>query len=644
MKEIKQFNNYLESVMEGGYIPGQPNFADQIKLSQNGQQPPPIVDYDTASKKYYAQREKKLGKTASDLMALSQGQFGSKADRLDQAKVDSVLGAGKYKAGSKEANLALTQHFTQNPAMPGGGAKPAAPAAPVAAAVKGAENLTPYSKAADVAGVTGLAAAAGQFLPKVGGVIAKAVPGLNVAYQGADALRRASLGDVAGSAISAAGAVPALGIPAVAAQAVRDKYRTGSFFPSDEELKTAVDKDKEVASATPKLKESDIPMDKKLQNRIKKLKEEKAQLIKTLEDKFGAGLAALRQMRGYGDDAANLVKKSVTGDVPLSRNFGKLPADSKGNPVKDFNPYGNAGTGVKTADTAAKPPAVWRKGQPAPAASAAAKTAGAADNVAAAAKGGKPLSRTATALAAAAGGGLIGYGLGSGEKGQGPLPTPDATPTIDPTPRPPKPNKPTNPAKDDPYDLQAVGTNTRPGPGSEQWLRSELGKTNKPTASTSTEPSQADIDAATKANTANAANVAADVNARLGAEKSRADFAKSAASASPSSDPIGDVITQKGSASKPAASGGSDEKYPLRDKGLMGAEIKYRQDADGRKYTDPTPTAPAGYRQPETRYYSGDDVKGMFKEDKLASKQNVIPESINTELNDILWLAGRQKR
>jgi len=414
------------------------------------------------------------------------------------------------------------------------GAKPSPTAAPVAAAVKGADNLTPYSTAADVAGVTGLAAAAGQFLPKVGGVIAKAVPGLNVAYQGADALRRASLGDVAGSAISAAGAVPVLGIPAVAAQAVRDKYRTGSFFPSDDELKTAVDKDKGIAATpavsqdtTPKLKESDIPMNNKLQNRIKKLEEEKAQLIKTLEDKFGAGLAALRQMRGYGDNAANLVKKSVTGDVPLSRNFGKLPADSKGNPVKDFNPYGNAGTGVKTADTAVKPSAVWRKGQTAPAASTAAKTAGAADNVAAAAKGGKPLSRTATALAAAAGGGLIGYGLGSGEKGQGPLPTPDTTPTIDPTPRPPKPNKP---AKDDPYDLQAVGTNTRPGPGSEQWLRSELGKTNKPTVSTSTEPSQADIDAATKANTANAANVAADVNTRLGAEKSRADLARDAAS------------------------------------------------------------------------------------------------------------------
>jgi hypothetical protein len=145
MKEIKQLDNYLNLILEGGYIPGQPNFADQIKVSPNSQQPPPIVDYDSASKKYYAQREKKLGKTASDLMSLSQGQFASKADRLDQAKVDSVLGTGKYKAGSKEANLALTQHFTQNPATPGQGTKPSVPApqpaVPVTTAVKEANIL-----------------------------------------------------------------------------------------------------------------------------------------------------------------------------------------------------------------------------------------------------------------------------------------------------------------------------------------------------------------------------------------------------------------------------------------------------------------------------------------------------------------------
>jgi hypothetical protein len=197
-------------------------------------------------------------------------------NKIQVGQTINLPGGGTYTV-QKGDTLSKIAKQTPTPISQGSqGAKPSPTAAPVAAAVKGAENLTPYSTAADVAGITGLAAAAGQFLPKVGGTIAKAVPGLNVAYQGADALRRASLGDTTGSAISAAGAVPALGLPAVAAQAVRDKYRTGSFFPSDEELKTAVDKDKGVTAtpATPKLKEGNTPMDRKqkLKHKIKNSK------------------------------------------------------------------------------------------------------------------------------------------------------------------------------------------------------------------------------------------------------------------------------------------------------------------------------------------------------------------------------------
>jgi hypothetical protein len=195
------------------------------------------------------------GSIGSELKKTSGGQFATKADRLDQAKVDAVLGAGKFKAGSAESNLALAQYFRQA----GAGSLPAKPVVPSqtpktltqepAAISKTVDTTTPYSTAADVAGVAGLGAAglsmAGKIAPKVAGLAAKTLPGLNVAYQGADALRRASIGDTTGSAISAAGAIPALGIPAVAAQALRDKYRTGSFFPSDEELKAAVDKDKQ---------------------------------------------------------------------------------------------------------------------------------------------------------------------------------------------------------------------------------------------------------------------------------------------------------------------------------------------------------------------------------------------------------------
>jgi len=50
-------------------------------------------------------------KTADDLAHYSKGQFATRADRLDQAKVDSVLGAGRYRAGSAEANQALATHF-----------------------------------------------------------------------------------------------------------------------------------------------------------------------------------------------------------------------------------------------------------------------------------------------------------------------------------------------------------------------------------------------------------------------------------------------------------------------------------------------------------------------------------------------------
>lgn len=145
------------------------------------------------------------------------------------------------------------------------------------------------------------------------------------------------------------------------------------------------------------------------------------------------------------------------------------PMYKSGSQVSHYDDIGKAAT---------KDPAVWRKGA-APKTEPVPKATTTVEPTAPKA-GGKPLSRTATALAAAAGGGLIGYGLGSDDRGQGPLPAPivpEPTPTIDPKPRPPKPNKP---AKDDPWDLQSVKPSTRPGPGSEQWLRSELGKTNKP--------------------------------------------------------------------------------------------------------------------------------------------------------------------
>lgn len=455
------------------------------------------IDYNRASQDYYDMRAKKLGATASELSSVSQGQFAKKADRLNQAKVDAVLGPG-FRAGSKEANLALLQHFRQNPAIPGQAGRPSPTPSPAVPAVRGAENLTPYSTAADVAGLTGLAAAGGQFLPKVGGIVAKAVPGLNVAYQGADALRRASLGDTTGSAISAAGAVPVLGIPAIAAQAVRDKYRTGSFFPSDEELKTAVDRDRGVAptpaatpatqAATPKLKEGNKMNKKQLKKRLEKLEETKLQMIQGMHDRAiaeGRADAAIRfakMLRGLGGGAEALPASTIRKG---GQTFDKVRGvDSELKYVNRASP-----TDIKSLDDikniGSKPPAVWRKGGDAGAATTASKAAGAADDVAAAAaKGGKPLSRTATALGSAAGGALIGYGLGMGGDDK-PQPSPDPTPSPigpDPAPRPtpPKPT-PVKPEKDDPFDLRPVKPSVDDTPGSEDWLRRRV---NQPTTDT----------------------------------------------------------------------------------------------------------------------------------------------------------------
>ena len=52
------------------------------------------------------------GTVGADLARTSGGQFTSRADRTNQAKVDAALGPG-FKAGSKEANLALQQKFKQ---------------------------------------------------------------------------------------------------------------------------------------------------------------------------------------------------------------------------------------------------------------------------------------------------------------------------------------------------------------------------------------------------------------------------------------------------------------------------------------------------------------------------------------------------
>lgn len=398
-----------------------------------------------------------------DLYAANQSTI-SDPNKIQIGQKINLPGGGTYTVQKGDTLSKIARQQSGGAAQSGRGAKPRPTAAPVAAAVKDAENLTPYSMTADVAGVTGLAAVAGQFLPKVGGTIAKVVPGLNTVYQGADALRRASLGDYTGSAISAAGAVPVLGLPAVAAQAVRDKYRTGSFFPSDQELKTAVDKNKGTKSTVDasNLKEDNKIMNKKqLKKRLEKLEETKFQMIQRMHDRAiaeGKADAAIRfgkMLRGLGGGADALPASTIRKG---GQTFDKVRGvDSELKYVNRVNPKD-----IKSLDDIKnigdRKPAVWRKGGPGAASSAeqtavgstrASRLAGAAE------KTGKPLGRGTTAAIAATGGGLIGYGFGMGDNDdQGPKPTivPDPKPTP-PRVRPPSDNLPSPSPTEGPQSL-----------------------------------------------------------------------------------------------------------------------------------------------------------------------------------------------
>jgi len=68
-----------------------------------------------ASRQPSAEEIKQYGQTGAVLRQNSGGQFTTQADRANQEKVDAVLGRGKYKAGTAEANLALANYFRNNP-------------------------------------------------------------------------------------------------------------------------------------------------------------------------------------------------------------------------------------------------------------------------------------------------------------------------------------------------------------------------------------------------------------------------------------------------------------------------------------------------------------------------------------------------
>jgi predicted chitinase len=251
----------------------------------------------------------------TELQRTSGGQFMSKADRLNQAKVDAVLGPG-FKAGRADTNIALAKKFRQAQ-PPAVNPPPADNRAPDAAKAPAVNNAAPTADNAgkdtalpkdtntntqqaqtpvpidtfdkdyfipetgkkisgkykngsqamkkknhkmseagtldrtlktgqDIASNTMLGSLVTQ-LPKVPAAAkklgAKILPGANIVYQTTDAAKRARMGDPVGATIAGASAVPVLSIPGIAVQSIRDKARTGSFFPDDEELEKAARKD-----------------------------------------------------------------------------------------------------------------------------------------------------------------------------------------------------------------------------------------------------------------------------------------------------------------------------------------------------------------------------------------------------------------
>lgn len=101
------------------------------------------------------------------------------------------------------------------------------------------------------------AAAAAPVAQAAGKGIGRFIPGVGAAIGAYDAYNRAKQGDWAGAGLSALGGaaalVPGIGTAAslgiAGAQAARDKARTGSYLPSDDEIAAAVAKDKQAQPA-----------------------------------------------------------------------------------------------------------------------------------------------------------------------------------------------------------------------------------------------------------------------------------------------------------------------------------------------------------------------------------------------------------
>ena len=98
-------------------IPGINAPTPQINLANSnvntdGSPRPPLNIVTPKTPKIKTSTGPKQGVVGTDLANISGGEFATRADRLNQAKVDAVLGTG-YKAGRKNTNLALQRYYKQ---------------------------------------------------------------------------------------------------------------------------------------------------------------------------------------------------------------------------------------------------------------------------------------------------------------------------------------------------------------------------------------------------------------------------------------------------------------------------------------------------------------------------------------------------
>jgi hypothetical protein len=162
-------------------------------------------------------------------------------------------------------------------------------------------------------GAGGAAKAGVQGAAKVASKAAKFVPFAGSALNAADAVNRYQQGDYVGSAISGAGAIPMLSLPAMGVQAVRDKINTGSWLPDDDEIAATYGKKAPVTAATPKVPAGGNPQIFALQQKL---------IAKGAKNRDGTPLKADGKMGQNTQDAMKqfgVTAESLSEEVELDR-------------------------------------------------------------------------------------------------------------------------------------------------------------------------------------------------------------------------------------------------------------------------------------------------------------------------------------